>query len=150
MSESVEVPTTAFELSFIGGILVLLVGILVAVVGSALTFFLGGIGGWIGLPGMLWGILIIACAVMMRNRPNEHVLWGILIVAFSFMSWFGAFGGFAIGFLLSLIGGALGITWKPSAVAQLVQRPVMRICPSCGRVIDPDVKFCPHCGKALP
>jgi len=27
---------------------------------------------------------------------------------------------------------------------------VTRVCPSCGRVVDPDAKFCRHCGKALP
>jgi hypothetical protein len=35
--------------------------------------------------------------------------------------------------------------WSP----QPGQRPITRICPQCGRVIDENVKFCPHCGKAL-
>jgi hypothetical protein len=29
------------------------------------------------------------------------------------------------------------------------QRPINRICPNCGRVIDENLKFCPHCGKQL-
>jgi len=32
---------------------------------------------------------------------------------------------------------------------QQVQRPITRICPNCGRVVDENIKFCPHCGKQL-
>jgi hypothetical protein len=147
LSESREGPTAAFILSLVGGITVLLVGIVITIAGAALTFFLQGIGGLLGLPGVLWGILMIVCAVMMRSRPAQHATWGSLVVVFSLLSWFGAFGGLVVGFLLGLIGGILGITWKPSTVSQ---QAVTRMCPSCGRAIDPNVKFCPHCGKALP
>lgn len=147
LSESKEGPTVAFILSLVGGITVLLVGIVITIAGAALTFFLKGIGGLLGLPGILWGILMIVCAVMMRSKPEQHAIWGSLVVVFSALSWFGALGGMVVGFVLGLIGGILGIVWKPSIVSE---RAVTRMCPSCGRVIDPDVKFCPHCGKALP
>jgi len=147
LPQSGEVPTAAFILSLVGGIIVLLVGIIITIAGAALTFFLLGLGGLLGLPGVLWGILMIVCAVMMRSRPEQHVMWGSLVVVFSALSWFGAWGGLVVGFLLGVIGGILGIVWKPVVVPQ---REVVRMCPSCGRMIEPDVKFCPHCGKGLP
>ncbi len=158
---SSEKPTTAFILSLIGGIFVILGGLAAAAIGAVFTFFIGGIGGIIGLIGVFWGILIIVFAVMLNSNPKSHTTYGALILIFSIFSWFGSFGGLFIGFLLGLIGGILALTWNPSgqslsvnlnASAQTSSQasPITRICPSCGRVLDKDTKFCPACGKQLP
>ncbi|HYB92870.1 MAG TPA: DUF6114 domain-containing protein [archaeon] len=150
--ERTEKPTAAFILSLIGGIIILLVGFVVMVVGAIVSFFIGGLGGIFGLLGVAWCILMIICAFMLNSQPEQHVIWGVLILVLSLLSWVGAFGGLFIGFLLGLIGGILGISWKPSATAKIPQAttPTMRICQQCGRSVDTNVRFCPYCGKELP
>jgi len=154
LSGGTEKPTAAFVLSLIGGIIVLLVGLVAAAIGAAFTMFIGGIGGIFGLIGALWGVLMIVGAFKLNSDPNSHTTWGTLIIVFSFLSWFGAFGGAFIGFLLGLIGGILALTFNPrsaaSPVPTAVQQPITRICPNCGRVLQEDTKFCPGCGKQLP
>jgi hypothetical protein len=108
-----ETPTTAFGLALAGGIIIVLVGLVVMVLGAALTFFIGGIGGIFGLIGTLCGIVIVALAFALRSAPEQHEGLGAAIVVFSLLSWIGSFGGFAIGFLLALVGGILAILWRP-------------------------------------
>ncbi len=112
-SQSEPDPTTAFTLSLTGGIFVLLAGLLVAAVGPAFTFFIGGIGGFVGVLGIMWGIITIVSAYNLRSNPQQHMIWGIIILVFSIVSWTGALGGFFIGFMLALIGGILALVWSP-------------------------------------
>ncbi|MBK5134158.1 zinc-ribbon domain-containing protein, partial [Candidatus Bathyarchaeota archaeon] len=30
-----------------------------------------------------------------------------------------------------------------------LNRPITRVCPKCGQVLNEEAKFCPRCGKAL-
>ncbi len=105
-------PVAAFILSLLGGVVVALSSLFVIIIGSAITFFIGGIGGYIGVLGILCGCVIIYCALKLRTEPKMHVTYGSIILVASFISWIGAIGGFGIGFLLALIGGILGIIWK--------------------------------------
>ncbi len=114
MAQTTERPTAAFVLSLIGGIFVLLAGIFFGVVGLVLTLPFGGFGAAFGIIGVLWGVLIIIGAVMMENRPDQSTMWGVLVLVISIVSWYGAVGGFFIGFLLAFIGGILAIAWHPS------------------------------------
>jgi len=119
-------PSTAFVLSLIGGIFILLGGLataaIAAIIGGALfAFFPGGGVLLIGLAvvGILIGLLTIFGAVMLRNRPESAHTWGVLILVFAIISLFtSAGGGFIIGFILALIGGIFAMTWKPPAPAQ--------------------------------
>ncbi len=113
MAQTTEKPTAAFVLSLIGGIFILLVGIFLGVVGLALTLPFGGFGAAFGILGILWGVLIIIGAAMMENHPEQSTTWGVLVLVISIVSWYGALGGFFIGFLLAFIGGILGIAWHP-------------------------------------
>jgi hypothetical protein len=110
-----DAPLTAFGLALAGGIIIILAGLDVLVIGAALTFFIGGVGGIFGLFGAVCGFLIMVFAFMLRSTPDQHIGLGIAIIVFSLLSWFGSFGGFAIGFLLALVGGILAVTWRPSA-----------------------------------
>ncbi len=76
---------------------------------------MGGRGfGLFGVLGLIFGTIVIISAVMLNSKPQEHTTWGILIIIFSVLSVFGsAMGGFGIGLVLGLIGGALAIAWKP-------------------------------------
>jgi len=117
-------PSTAFVLSLIGGIFILLAGLvnaaLYAFIGGAVLSVFPGLGAlFIGLAvlALIFGLLIIVGAIQMRSKPESAHTWGILIIIFSVLSFVGG-GGFFIGFLLALIGGILALTWRPPQPAQ--------------------------------
>ena len=149
MATQKEKPTTAFVLSLIGAIFILLGGLGMAVIGAAIAIFLPGLGVLLAALGLIVGIVVLIGAIMLYVNPERNATWGIIIIIFSIISFFfNIAGGFFIGMILGIIGGALGITWKPSPpVAPAAE--IKRICPKCGRVIKEEVKFCPHCGEAL-
>ena len=117
-------------LSLIGGIFIVL--------GSLLSFLMysfwgtwgwGMMGPWMmggyGFPyGFMWGfslvalvagLIVIVGGIMLQTRPEEHMLWGILVLIFSIVSFVGM-GGFMIGALLGIAGGALALSWRPRSV----------------------------------
>ena len=154
-------PTTAFALSLVGGIFVLLGGLSVMMLG-AISSFLPILGKGIALVGdfgALCGVAMLLGGVLMYVMPDRHLIWGILVLVFSILSWVGAFGGFAIGFLLGLVGGIMGIMWKPSGVAVNVnvgnvsaqgrQQAVAQMqgtCSNCGSPLPNGAKVCSACG----
>ncbi|MGA2791893.1 MAG: DUF6114 domain-containing protein [Candidatus Bathyarchaeia archaeon] len=138
----VEKPGTAFVLSLIGGIFILLGGGAMTMLGSWMGNYgygmMGSYGGWggmmrpgfgmmggleygfafLGVLGLIFGLIVIISALMLNSKPEQHSTWGILIIVFSVLSVFGsAMGGFGIGLILGLIGGILGVTWKPQSKA---------------------------------
>jgi CDP-diglyceride synthetase len=129
-------PITAFILSLIGGILILITGIVgLAWFGAAGPYW-GGFGGWmsgmmggyhgffgggeygffavLSLLGLVSGVLIIVGAIMLRSRPQDHLVWGVLILIFALVS-FADMGGYLIGALLGIAGGALAISYRPGS-----------------------------------
>lgn len=125
-----EKPTAAFVLSLISGVLVLLTALLVFVAASLLGSIISEIpeipGGsailtidpvWfavIGTAGLIFGVLILVGAGMIHSgEPGKVRVGSILVLVFSILSLFTVGGGFFIGFVLGLIGGILGLTWKP-------------------------------------
>lgn len=136
-----EKPTTAFVLSLVGGLFMLLGGAIMSMFGYfGYGGFRGygygmmrGYGGWgimrpgfgpygfgfglFGVLGLVFGAIVIIGAIMLNSKPAEHATWGLVIVVFSVLSVFGgAMGAFGIGLVLGLIGGILAITWKPTSV----------------------------------
>lgn len=122
MAQTNEKPTAAFVLSLIGGIFILLAGLFIGFIGFAVTLPIGGFGAALGLLGIAWGVIVIIGAIMMNSKPEQHTMWGVIVLVFSLVSWVGALGGFFIGFILALIGGILGITWKPSVAPPPTQQ----------------------------
>ena len=130
-----EKPTAAFVLSLIGGILILLGGIfgaIIGIIGGAAMSIVPGFG-WLsgliialGILGLIFGIIVILGAIMINSGERGKVRTGsILVLIFSILSLFvGGTGGFIIGFILSLIGSILGLTWKPSEEAPPPPPPV--------------------------
>lgn len=121
-----ERPTTAFVLSLVGGVFILLGGGMMSTIGSfgfgGMMGFggMGGMMGWtgfglFGILGLIFGAIVVISAIMLNSKPQEHATWGTLIVLFSVLSIFGgAMGGFGVGLILGLIGGVLALTWKPT------------------------------------
>lgn len=158
-----QYPSTAFALALAAGLLVILAGLVTAAVGAIFTFFLFGVGAILGLVGVLWGVLLIICAMRLKSTPNQHITLGVAIVVLSFLSFFGAAGGFALGFLLGLIGGMMAVAWSPPAPSDMsatampgaTRIPVSagsgstKFCPSCGAPVEAGAKFCRNCDKSL-
>lgn len=150
-----EKSTAPFVLSLISGLIITIVGFVVSAATASYYYFTPDWAPTIFLFfwfGAITGIVIIIGAVLMYAIPRQHLVWGIVVLVFSIMSIL-SFGGLIVGFISGIIGGALGIAWKPSAVASAVPTPpqplITRVCPQCGRVLAEDVRYCPHCGKAL-
>jgi len=128
-------PTAAFVLSLIGGILILLGAVFLMVVMSVLSGFAGSIPGMpagatdilliYGVVGLIFALLVLVGAVMMWARPQQHVAWGVVVLLFSLFSFISG-GGFLLGLILGLVGGILGIVWKPSMPmpAPMMQQPM--------------------------
>ncbi|MDQ1279678.1 MAG: hypothetical protein QG670_940 [Thermoproteota archaeon] len=117
LAKMAKKPKIAFVLSLIGGITVFFVGILISIATAVVTaiFGLGGLGVVLGLFGVVCGFGMILSAIMLYIKPKEHTIWSIIVIAFSILSWFGAAGGIFIGLILGLVGGIMGIKWKPSS-----------------------------------
>lgn len=69
---------------------------------------------WIGIPfasivGLISGSLVILGSVMLGNRQHEYRVWGTLILVSSIVSLLGM-GGFIVGSILGMIGGALALS----------------------------------------
>jgi hypothetical protein len=145
-----EKPTAAFVLSLLGGIFILIVGLILSAIGAALTVPFGGFGAVLGIFGVVCGILTIVGGVMMYSKPEQHMTWGVIVLIFSILSWFGAIGGFFIGFILALIGGILGMTFDPHPhQTQTYAQQPFRVCVRCGMQVSWNLNFCPNCGNDL-
>jgi len=125
--------STAFVLSLISGVLMIINSVLsvIMITSYSMNFgFLGGMmggmmGGFTGMMGgfgfpfglmigfmivgIVAGIIVLIGAFMLNSRPSEHLAWGIVILIFSVISFLGM-GGFIIGAILGIAGGALAIS----------------------------------------
>jgi protein-S-isoprenylcysteine O-methyltransferase Ste14 len=117
-----ETASRAFILSLIAGILIL---INTTLLGVAATWFPGIIPTLPGSSGnditsiysltaigLIFGALVAIGAVLLNRNPEQTKAWGILIIVFSLAS-ITTGGGFVIGFILGIIGGASALRWKP-------------------------------------
>jgi len=69
----------------------------------------------ISILGLFSGIVIVISAVMLWMRPQDHLIWGILILVFALVS-FADMGGYFIGAILGIIGGAFAISYRPPTI----------------------------------
>ena len=129
-----ERPTVAVILSIIGGALMLVGGSMAFMMltysdgnSGMMGGFRGMIGGYrdmmngLGFPygflgslmlvSLVSGVLVIIGAVMIVIHPSQSSTWGIIVLVFSIISFVGM-GGFLIGAVLGMVGGALALSWK--------------------------------------
>jgi hypothetical protein len=128
-------PTISYILSLIGGLIVLLYSLWSLVISAFYGPYWDGIGGWMSgmmgsynnfmgmyngstefmvvtsIVGLVSGVIMVVGAAMLRAHPQEHTMWGIVIIIFSALSFVGM-GGFFIGALLGIIGGAFAISYR--------------------------------------
>ena len=109
--------TILFVFALIGGIIVLLVGVDRLIELILFGSYPGGAGldGALDLGfGMTCGLIMVAGAIMLSRKPQQHRMWGVIVLVFSLLSIIGTAGGVFIGLLLGMVGGMYGIIWKPS------------------------------------
>ena len=120
-------PNTAFALLLIGGILILIqgtiYGLMIISAGMAIATihgagFFGGLLAVLGVILIIIGIILIGSALMVNTgEPNKVRSGSIIGIIFGALSIFFG-GGFYTGFILSIVGGILGLTWKPEQPSQ--------------------------------
>jgi len=128
-------PTTASIISLIGGIIITLGGVLFVAVSafilpglnygnlvvpqnlpaSAIPGLVSGFVGMIGIFGLVSGVIVLVSSVMLLTGKGQPRTWSVLILVFSILSLFGL-GGFLVGAVLGIVGGALALRWKPQTV----------------------------------
>jgi hypothetical protein len=99
---------------FWGSILILMAGALVlwGPVGLMRFALFPGSTIWAGL---LVGSLLVVMGLIQLFAPSYALITGAVAIVLSLISMFVALGGFVIGMFLGIIGGALGVAWKPQA-----------------------------------
>jgi hypothetical protein len=128
---------TAFILSLIGGI-VIAAGSLIAAFFSAFgspygTYYGMGPGmmrgfgfgygyssGWMigfSVVALVCGILVVIGAIMLNAHPTQHMTWGVIVLIFSIASFIGM-GGYFIGAILGIAGGAIALSYRAPIAAQ--------------------------------
>jgi len=85
---------------------------------------------------LLWfvvGLLILVFVYKdAESRGMNGALWAIIVFFLSLL-----------GLLLYLI-----VRESPQQITP-PNRPITRVCPKCGQVLNDETKFCPRCGKNL-
>jgi outer membrane biosynthesis protein TonB len=118
---------------FWGGLLLVLAGL--ELVGLPLTgvFVRGaiklviyiGIG---GVFGVLIGVLLIAAGIVLWVNPTHRVFYGIAGIVLGIISFPASnLGGFLLGMLLAIIGGALAFAWVPADPESVAAPPASRV-----------------------
>ena len=129
-------PTTAAALALVGSVLMVVSGTLFLAVSAfilphldianfpnvhtppgltpgSIPAMASGVVGAMGLFGLVSGIIVLVCSVILLTKPIQARTWGVLILVFSVLSFLGL-GGFLVGAILGIVGGILTMRWKPS------------------------------------
>jgi hypothetical protein len=146
-----NVPIAAFALSLMAGSFILLNGLAFAVVGSIIVLLFPPIGAAtaaLGIAslagfGLIFGVAVLIGALMMYSKPEKIRSWSALVLVFSITSVLIG-GGFMVGFVLGVVGGVLGLDWKPMSALVPVAG---QMCFNCGRVYSTTFEDCPFCNK---
>jgi hypothetical protein len=134
-NNSPEYPRTASIIALAGGIVITLSGVLFVAVSAlvlpnltysninvpqglpatAIPGLVSGLVGLMGVFGLVSGAVVLISAVELLTNPGQTRTWSVLILVFSVLSFIGL-GGFVVGAVLGIVGGALVLKWKPSAL----------------------------------
>ena len=124
--------TFAYIVSLVGGLIILITSIINVLgyssgapnlggYGSYISGIMGGYHNFMGsyssygflagisLVAVICGVVVVMSAIMLRVHPQEHMIWAIVIIVFSVVSFVGM-GGFFIGALLGIVGGAFDLS----------------------------------------
>jgi hypothetical protein len=128
-------PRTASILALAGGIIITLTGLLFVAASafilpninysnlhtppnlpaSSIPGLVAGFVGVIGMVGLISGAIVLLSSVMLLMNSGQPRTWSVLILVFSILSFIGL-GGFVVGAVLGIVGGALALRWRPSPI----------------------------------
>ena len=121
-SEVSEKSTNTFTLSLSAGILILINAVALGIVAKCFIGIMPVLPGSTGndptlllelaTVGLICGVLVLLGTLMLNRKPANKKVWGIMIIVFSIPSVIMG-GGFIIGFILGIIGGAKALSRKP-------------------------------------
>ncbi|SBT43994.1 hypothetical protein GA0070611_2528 [Micromonospora auratinigra] len=81
-----------------------------------------------GLAAYLVPIILVICGVLLVLTPQQRVFYAVLSLVLGLLSWLTSnLGGFVVGMLLTLVGGALAFAWTPDkrpAASRVAPGPV--------------------------
>ena len=80
---------------------------------SSIPGLVSGIVGLMGAFGLVSGAVVLVSSTMLLTGSGQPRTWSVLILVFSVLSFFGM-GGFVVGAVLGIVGGALVLKWKPT------------------------------------
>ena len=80
---------------------------------SHIPGLVSGFVGLMGAFGLISGIIVLVSSIMLLTGSGQVRTWSVLILVFSVVSFFGT-GGFVVGAVLGIVGGALVLKWKPT------------------------------------
>jgi len=115
---------------FTGGLLILLAGLELLLIplggdlghGAIKLVIYIGIG---GVFGVLIGLLLIAAGIMIWVNPVHRVFYGIAGIVLGVVSFpTSNLGGFFIGMLLAMVGGAIAFAWEPAEPVEAAEQSV--------------------------
>ena len=129
---SAEYPRTASIIALAGGLIITLSGVLLVAASalvlpnlkytnisvpqglsaSAVPGLISGFVGLMGIFGLVSGAIVLVSSVMLLTSSGQPRTWSVLILVFSVLSFVGM-GGFVVGAVLGIVGGALVLKWKP-------------------------------------
>jgi hypothetical protein len=76
-----------------------------------------------GLAGYIVPVMLLLCGILLWFNPAQRAYNSLLGMALALLSWITSnLGGFFIGMLLSLVGGALAFAWTPDSETQPLRR----------------------------
>ena len=118
-----EMPKQAYTLSLIAGILIVCNAVAVGIAGAYFPWIFPTLPGSdnnatvhflsIATIGLICGALVLLGAIMLHMNHQNKKAWGLIVTVFSIPSVITG-GGFIIGFILGIIGGAKAFRWKPN------------------------------------
>ena len=134
-NKALEYPRTASIIALAGGIIITLSGVLFVAISafvlpnityanitipqglnaSGIPGLVSGFVGLMGAFGLVSGVIVLVSSMMLLTGAGQPRTWSVLILVFSVVSFFGM-GGFVVGAVLGIVGGALVLRWKPQTV----------------------------------
>lgn len=107
-------------------------------------------------------MIIVGGALLNSDSSDRRKAGGVLAIAMMIIGAIPTFGGFLIGFILTLIGSVIGLTYKqgPDVVIGTMAMPPQgppaaaqpgpsRFCPKCGLALQQGAVFCGSCGAPV-
>ena len=122
-----QIEKRVFTLSLIAGFLIVCNAVAVGVAGAYFPWIFPTLPGsdnnatvpftTISVIALIFGVLVLFGAIMLRIKPENKKALGILIMVFSIPSVITG-GGFIIGFIFGIIGGIKALRWKPETMTK--------------------------------